>query len=148
MLMVISLPVKTFADPAQGKVTCNNGETVTVTRTGSVFTPEDYRRACGAKGYTDTSQESFTFKANPAGECNGSCIKDDVQLFINVLTIGFGVIAVGMIIVGGLQYITSRDNPQLVQAAKKKILNAIVAILAFGFVWAFLQWLVPGGVFN
>lgn len=90
------------------------------------------------------------FFANPAGDCptgdGKTCITNDIQIVINFLSIGVGVVTAAMIIVGGIQYMTSRDNPQAVQAAKSKIFNAVIAIVAYVFVWAFLQWVVPGGV--
>lgn len=66
---------------------------------------------------------------------------------INLLAAGVGVVVTIMIIVGGIQYASAGANPQMVQAAKKKIINAIIALIAFFFLYAFLQWLVPGGVF-
>jgi hypothetical protein len=52
-----------------------------------------------------------------------------------------------MIAVAGVQYTTSRDNPQAVQAAKQKIWNVLIGLLAFFFLYAFVQWIIPGGVF-
>jgi hypothetical protein len=89
-------------------------------------------------------------KTNAAGDCgdeDNNCITADIQIGLNVLTIGVGVIITIMIIIGGLQYMLARDNPQAVQAAKAKIINAIVAMISFMFVYAFLQWIVPGGIF-
>lgn len=67
--------------------------------------------------------------------------------FVNILTAITGVVITIMVIVGGIQYSAARDNPQAVQAAKGKLINAIIALVAFIFTSAFLQWIVPGGVF-
>lgn len=67
---------------------------------------------------------------------------------INFLTAVVGIVVTIAIIIGGIQYSTSADDPQKVAAAKARIINAVLALLAFIFLWAFLQWLVPGGVFN
>lgn len=67
---------------------------------------------------------------------------------INFLAAGVGVVVVFGIIVGGIQYITAGDNPTKVQAARQRILNAILALIAFGLAYAFLQYLIPGGLFN
>lgn len=67
--------------------------------------------------------------------------------FINVLSGIVGIVVVLMIITGGIQYASSADDPQKVTAAKKRIFNAIFAIVAYIFLYAFLQWIVPGGVF-
>ncbi len=71
-----------------------------------------------------------------------------INTFINMLAAGTGVIIVLMIVLGGIQYSTAGANPQAVNAAKSKIVNAILALLMFLFMYTFLQWLVPGGIFG
>lgn len=66
--------------------------------------------------------------------------------FINILTAVVGLVVVLMIIVGGIQYSAARDNPQAVQAAKGKIINALLGLVAYIFTSAFLQYIVPGGI--
>ncbi len=66
---------------------------------------------------------------------------------INFLAAGVGVVVTIMIIIGGIQYASAGPNPQQVQAAKKKIANALIALVAFFFLYAFMQYLVPGGIF-
>lgn len=86
--------------------------------------------------------------ANVGGtNCEDNCISKDVQTFINFASAGVGVIVLAMIIIGGIQYSLSKDNPQAVQAAKARIANSVIAMLCFIFLYAFLQWLVPGGIF-
>ena len=65
---------------------------------------------------------------------------------INLLSALAGIVVVIMIAVGGIQYSAARDNPQATQAAKQKIQNAIIALLAFLFMYGFLQYIIPGGV--
>lgn len=65
---------------------------------------------------------------------------------INLLSGLVGLVVVIMIAVGGIQYTTARDNPQAVAAAKARITNAIIALVASLFIYAFLQYIVPGGV--
>jgi predicted small integral membrane protein len=70
-----------------------------------------------------------------------------IVTFTNALAILVGIVIVIMIAVGGIQYTTARDDPQQVSAAKNRIRNAILALVFYLFTFAFLQWLVPGGVF-
>jgi hypothetical protein len=77
---------------------------------------------------------------------NNPIIKD-INLIVNFLSIGVGVIVIAMIIIGGIQYSIAGDNPQAVTAAKQRITNALIALVAYLFVFAFLQWLIPGGIF-
>jgi hypothetical protein len=81
------------------------------------------------------------------------CLKDNKLIkalnnIINVLAAGVGVAVTGSIIFGGIQYAAAGNNPNQVTAAKKRITDALIALIAFAFMYAFLQWIVPGGVFG
>jgi hypothetical protein len=65
---------------------------------------------------------------------------------INFLSIGVGVVVLAMIIIGAIQYSASNGNPQAVNAAKKRIFNAILALIVFAFSYALLNFLIPGGL--
>ena len=82
-----------------------------------------------------------------------NCIKNnkiikDLNYIINFLSAGVAVVIVAMIIIGGIQYMTADPSAQSVQAAKARITNALLALIVFIFTFAFLQWLVPGGIFG
>ena len=79
---------------------------------------------------------------------NDNPIIRDLESLINFLSIGVGVVVITVIIIGGIQYMTAGGNPQAVSAAKSRIINALIALVAFIFTFAFLQWLVPGGIFG
>jgi hypothetical protein len=64
---------------------------------------------------------------------------------INFLAAMVGLIVTISIVIGGIQYSASGDDPQKVAAAKHRIINAILALGGFLFLWSFLQWVVPGG---
>lgn len=78
---------------------------------------------------------------------NNPIVKDlnQVVAFLSALV---GIVVVGSIILGGIQYSAAGDNPQAVSAAKQRIINGLIALIAFLFTFAFLQWLIPGGVFK
>lgn len=65
---------------------------------------------------------------------------------INALSALVGIVVVIMIVVGGIQYSASRDSPQMVSAARDRIRNAILGLIAYLFIYALLQYLVPGGI--
>lgn len=69
-----------------------------------------------------------------------------LNFFINVFAAVIGVGAVAMLIFAGVQYTTAADNPSQVEAAKKKIGAVVLGLVAFIFLYAFLNWLIPGGV--
>jgi hypothetical protein len=69
-----------------------------------------------------------------------------VNPFINFLAALVGVAVVISIVIGGIQYGSSAGDPQKVNMAKNRIRNALVALLAFLFLYALLNFLVPGGL--
>lgn len=90
---------------------------------------------------------------NTTGDCNTTdptkenCgIISYLVTFINALSAIVGIVIVIMITVGGIQYSTARDNPQAAVVAKTRITNAVMALVFFMFIYAFLQYVVPGGV--
>lgn len=87
-------------------------------------------------------------KGQSMQECtDGAPIVKYLNKFIDFAGAGVGIVIVGVIIVGGIQYTTSGDNPTAVAAAKARIANGALAFLTFLFMWALLQWVVPGGIF-
>lgn len=109
----------------------------TCTYTGGFSIPE----CSGEASYNCKSEESLN-----------TCSKNNpivvwLSFFINMLAAIVGIGAIIMVIVAGLQYSAARDNPQGIQAAKQKLTNVLIGIAAFVFMYAFLQWLIPGGVF-
>lgn len=88
--------------------------------------------------------------ADSSQACNaGAC--DLVSKYISptaeILSASFGLIATISIILAAIQYSAAGGDPQKVSAAKKRLLATIVAIVAYLFLFAFLQFLIPGGVF-
>ncbi|MET1033153.1 MAG: hypothetical protein ABWX94_01505 [Candidatus Saccharimonadales bacterium] len=77
--------------------------------------------------------------------CN-ALIKDYVEPGIKALTGLMGVVVAASIIVAGIQYGSAGSDPGKVAAAKKRLTSAILALLSYFFMFAFLQWLLPGGV--
>ena len=65
-------------------------------------------------------------------------------LFLS-LTIGIG--AVISFTIAGIQYSRSADDPAIVGAAKQRIFNTVIGLLAYAFLFALINYLVPGGVF-
>lgn len=73
-----------------------------------------------------------------------------IQKYINptiaMLTAAVGVAAVIGIIYGGIEITTSAGDPQKNASGKNHIRNAVIGIVSLVFLWAFLNWIVPGGV--
>jgi len=70
-----------------------------------------------------------------------------IRFFINVISSIIIVGAIVMVTLAGLEYSASGDNSQTVQNAKKRITNVLLGLVSYFFLYAFLQWVIPGGVF-
>ena len=66
--------------------------------------------------------------------------------FIQFLSYGVGLVVVGSIIVGGIQYSASRGDPQATAQAINRIRSSLIALLIYIFGFAFLNYLLPGFV--
>jgi hypothetical protein len=76
-----------------------------------------------------------------------SVISGWLDAIIKFLGLGIGIIITIVVVLGGIQYITAGGDPQGTAAAKKRIASALVALVAFVFMWAVLQFIIPGGIF-
>lgn len=92
-------------------------------------------------------------KGDPAAQVK--CVQDACDLIkkyvnpaINLFSVAFGLIAVISIILGSMQYATSEGDPQKASKAKQRIFSTIVAVVAYLFLFSFLQFLIPGGTFR
>ena len=78
-----------------------------------------------------------------SGNCN---IVRYLNMFINILSVLVGIVVTIMIIVGGIQYTAAGEDPNAVAKAKKHISQAILALVGYGLTFAFLQYIIPGGL--
>lgn len=122
---------------------------------------EEIRRKCAGKTgqeLDECSQQIMNERAASSDGLRTDCQEADISKdncgivnwllkFINGLSAIVGIVIVIMIIVGGIQYSAAGANPQATQAAKGRIMSAVVALLLYIFGFAFLQWVIPGGLF-
>lgn len=105
-----------------------------------------------AKPVNKCGDVSTFFKFNCGGTDSSSAERSPifkVLLFIvNVLTTIVGLAAVGGIIAGGIIYSSARDNAEQTKKGITYVVNAIVAILLFAFMFAILNFVIPGGLFT
>lgn len=119
---------------------------------------EDWQNDAVFADHGDECPEGYVEVSVRIGKDETHCVRNEegfennviinyVRGFIWFLSGGVGLVVMLMIIIGGVQYITARDNPQAVQAAKQKIFNAIIALVLFILMYAILSYLVPYGIF-
>ena len=71
-----------------------------------------------------------------------------VHLVVDILSIGVGILGVIGISVVGIQYLTAGPNTEKVTMTKRRLFQIIIGLAAYAVMFAFLQWLLPGGFFN
>lgn len=95
----------------------------------------------------DKSKDNCKQKYSKLTTNNCSVLKL-IVVVTNTMAAAAAIVIVIMIIVGGIQYsMAGGADAAKVQAAKSKITNALLALFLLIFGYAFLQWLVPGGIF-
>jgi len=77
--------------------------------------------------------------------CN-QFVNDYINPAIKALTALVGIVAVLGIIISGIQYSASADDPGTVTKAKERIFEIIIGLVGYAFLVAFLNYLVPGGI--
>jgi hypothetical protein len=65
----------------------------------------------------------------------------------NFISGGIALAVIGNIIFAGIQYSTAQGDPSKASKAKTRIQNAIIAFVMYLTLSAFIEWLIPGGVF-
>jgi len=80
-----------------------------------------------------------------ATDACGKFLKNYVNPVITLLTIVVGIAAAISIVTAGIQYSSSADDPGAVTKAKNRIFNTVVGLMGYIFLFAFLQWIIPGG---
>lgn len=84
-------------------------------------------------------------KCDAAG---GNPIMNLLVEVLNFLAIGVGIAVVGGIVFGGITYIRSNGNSSVAQQGITIIVNSVVGLLLFIFMYAIINFLVPGGLFR
>lgn len=106
-----------------------------------------------SKPASATTDDPNCNEAKPTNQSLSKCLSNNpivkyLNIIVDVLSAGVGIVVVIMIIIGGIQYSAAGDKPDALSAAKKRISNALIALVAYALIYSFLQWIIPGGAFN
>lgn len=92
-------------------------------------------------------------KVSVALQGNDKCIGDEgnpiieyMRGAIKFLSGAFGLVVVLMIIISGVQYITSQGNPDQTKTAKTRLFNAVTGLVLFIMMYGILEYLIPGSI--
>ena len=146
-LAVLSANVMVSATPLTGLAAAGPSPT------GS--TAQDCTNADACQGTSLCTKASDCPSTDPALNFNNSPCKDAgncdlitkyVNPFIRFLAVLAVLAVIAGIIWGSIEFATAGGDSQRVASGKSKIQKALIGLLALIFLYAFLQWLIPGGV--
>jgi hypothetical protein len=75
-------------------------------------------------------------------------IEDLIFAVIRFLSDGVGLIIIVSVIIGGIQYILSRGDPNATAKAVNRLVSTVVALIIFIFAYAILNYVIPAGFFK
>lgn len=111
-----------------------------------IVAPETYaQQKCGG---VDTAVIACTQPGGDNVPIDQSGTWGLLLLILNIMTAGVGILAVGGIAYGAVLYASAGDKAEQTKKAITIITNVVIGIVAYGLMYALLQYLVPGGVFN
>lgn len=90
----------------------------------------------------------FCVPIDKSGDINKNPIIVVLKVAVRFLIAGVGLAVVGGIIFGGFTYMTARANAGQVEKGEDIIRNAIIGLILYVFMFALLNWLIPGGIFT
>lgn len=137
--------------PAAIQACRNQGYNGGLHNSAHVSSPRQHHGGGGggvAAGSADTCGDSPAVGISIGLGCRGkgNPIADMAFAVIRVLSAGVGLVVVGSIVVGGIQYSASRGNPQATAAAVNRIRSSLYALLIYIFGFALLNYIIPGAI--
>ena len=116
------------------------------------FPAVSFAATCGT-GYDEQTgkydkpiETSIDYGCSNDGKTDG--ITQIALVVINFLSIGVGIAVVAGIVIGAIRYITASGNAAQAQQGVTTIVNAIIGLILFIFMYAIINFLVPGGLLN
>jgi len=101
---------------------------------------------------------ALTIKPGPQGKCpagqveipnvpgSGGAIIYYLKEALFLINSLIGGIIILVLVVAGIQYITSAGEPANVKSAKGRVMNAVIALVLYLMMMAILNFLIPGGL--
>lgn len=66
-----------------------------------------------------------------------------LNLVVDIMTIGVGILGVVAISVVGIQYLTAGDSEEKVRTAKRRLFEIIIGLAVYAVIFALLKWFLP-----
>jgi hypothetical protein len=104
--------------------------------------PDDSKGTCGHQ--CGKGDDAYTPAIDLGCKGQGNPILDMTFGIIHFLSDGVGLVVIGSIIVGGIQYTGSRGDPQSTAMAVNRIRSSVFALILFIFAYAIINYIIPG----
>jgi len=83
-----------------------------------------------------------------SGDVSQSSVFQIIIWVLRIMTGAVGIVAVGALIYAGVLYSSSSGESAQVGKAKTIIKDTAIGLVAYGFMFIILNWLIPGGIFG
>lgn len=99
--------------------------------------------------FATTGPQTFGVEAAILTDCadksdeNGNGIKCILDLVVDIMTVGVGVLATIGLGVAGIQYLTAGGSEEKTRKAKRRILEIVIGLFAYVLIYAFLKFILP-----
>ena len=70
-----------------------------------------------------------------------------LELIVEIMSIGIGILGVIGIVVSGIQYLTAGGNEEKTRKSKRRLFELVIGLALFAALAAVVNWLNPGGLF-
>ncbi len=97
---------------------------------------------------TDTESSNITetmFFGNYRDDGSACGVFSIVNIIVDILSIGIGVLALIGITTVGVRILTSAGNEEQTRKAKRRMFQIIIGLVLYALLYAGAQWLLPGG---
>lgn len=152
LTLAVPLMAATAATPVSANTHCPTGSNST-TAADYCATGQTGSRASSNNNSTcpDGVQTSFfgcVQKNEDSTDLNDNPIYKLLLNAINFLAVGVGIVVVGGIVYGSFLIVNSNANAGRTQQGISIIVNAFIGLLLYIFLFAIVNYLVPGGLFT
>ncbi len=73
---------------------------------------------------------------------SGNSIKHILDLVVDILTIGIGILGVLGIVIVGIQYLTAGGNEEKTRKAKRRLFEIVIGLVLYVMIYAIVSWLM------
>ena len=101
---------------------------------------------CGTDSKGQPLETSIDFDCDKGAGGGANTVTSLLLTIINFLAVGVGIAVVGGIVFGALRYTSADGNAAQAQQGITFIVNSVLGLILFIFMYAIINYLVPGGL--